>query len=232
MFVDSVYIGCMETPKNIILEAITGSRAYGLDTPESDTDKMGIFLADTEVVSGLHWGKNSETRTDCGPEGDDNTYHELGKFVRLTLRSNPTLIELYFMNEYTILSPEGADLLDHRDHILGAKPIRDAYFGYAYAQLREYERRNAPKPKMARHCMRIARQGVELLTTGTTNVRVSDRDEYFALDKMDFRDLLDKLEVEVRKLKDCDSVLPEFPNTDVMGRYLESVRYWNIGRRF
>jgi predicted nucleotidyltransferase len=34
----------------IIFEAISGSKAYGLDTPESDTDMRGVFFAPREAV--------------------------------------------------------------------------------------------------------------------------------------------------------------------------------------
>jgi predicted nucleotidyltransferase len=38
---------------NIILSGIVGSTAYGLDTPESDVDRAGIFAVDTEELFGL-----------------------------------------------------------------------------------------------------------------------------------------------------------------------------------
>lgn len=227
MSMQVVYIGGMTTDANIILEAITGSRAYGLDHADSDTDSMGIFLAPTADVAGLRWSSKSETTTNCGPEGDDQTFHELGKFLRLTLKANPTLIELFFMDEYTTLTNTGELMLGLRPYILSETAVRNAYHGYAYAQMREYERRPNPKPKTARHCMRIARQGVDILSTGTANIRVPDPQEYWDLTELPMYQLLAKLASEVERLQYTTSVLPEKADYDRVANWLWAVRRLN-----
>ena len=40
----------------VILECISGSRAYGLETPTSDTDIKGVFLLPKEDYYGLDYG--------------------------------------------------------------------------------------------------------------------------------------------------------------------------------
>ena len=39
----------------IILECISGSRAYGLDTPTSDTDIKGVFVLPKSEYYGLNY---------------------------------------------------------------------------------------------------------------------------------------------------------------------------------
>jgi predicted nucleotidyltransferase len=211
--------------ENIVLEAITGSRAYGLNHATSDTDKMGIFVAPTVDVAGLDWNSSKESWSDAGPTGDDTTYHEMGKFLKLALKSNPTLIELFFMNEYEILTPEGAGLVDIRDAVLYTDGIRNAYYGYAVAQhsrvLREYPDH---KIKMARHCLRITDQAIELLTTGSCSPRVADPQRYFDLDHMDFTDLSLKLGQSVALINTSESVLPDKPDRDKVRDFLREVR--------
>lgn len=214
----------------IVLEATVGSRAYGLDHALSDTDKMGIFVAPTVEVAGLYWGSNQESWSDAGPEGDDNTLHEVGKFLRLVLKANPTMLELLFMNEYTVLDEVGQGMIDLRSKMLYTDKVRDAYLGYAVAQrdrvLREYPDH---KLKMVRHCLRLARQGTDLLTTGTFNVRVEDPEEYFSMDTLPLMTVGLILENALYQLETCKSVLPDEPDVQAVDEFLKDVRRKNIG---
>jgi len=73
---------------HIIFECISGSRAYGLDTPSSDTDIRGVFiLPENEFYSMNYIGQvNNET--------NDIVYYELRKFVALCANNNPNILEL------------------------------------------------------------------------------------------------------------------------------------------
>lgn len=214
--------------RSIALQAITGSKAYGLDHENSDTDRMGIFVASTVDVAGLNWTQADESWSDAGPTGDDTTLHEIGKFLKLALKCNPTLIELMWMNDYEILTPVGKGIIDIRESILHEKGIRNHYHGYAYSQL-ERVRADYPnhKPKMARHTLRIARQGSTLLKTGTFDVKVDDPQEYFDLDKLSFDELDEKISREVTHIQLCDSVLPEKQDRDEVAAFLRAVRTHN-----
>lgn len=46
-------------PDRVVLEGILGSRAYGLGTERSDTDRLGVFVAPTREILGLRWGAPS-----------------------------------------------------------------------------------------------------------------------------------------------------------------------------
>ena len=208
-----------------ILQAVTGSVAYGLNHAASDIDKMSIFVAPTVEVAGLHWASRHESFSDAGPTGDDNTGHEIGKYLRLVLKSNPTLIELMFLNDYEILDETGKGLIDLRDKILYTEGIRNAYYGYAKAQV-ERVKREYPnhKPKMARHAVRITHQGLELLTLGTTNVRVSDSEWYFSMDEWPSDRLFSYMDAEVSLLNTAESVLRDKPDTRAVAEFLKDVR--------
>jgi hypothetical protein len=213
--------------QNVILRAITGSRAYGLNHADSGTDRMGIFVAPTLDVAGLNWSQHRETWSNASPDGDDTTYHEIGKYLRLVLKGNPTLIELLFMNEYEILDETGMDILSLRESIVSETNIRPSYYGYAAAQLREFQNRPNPKDKMPRHCLRIARQAVELLETGTTNVRVSDPEEYFDLTELPKYRIVEILGEEVEKIKTVHTSLRHEPDRERVVEFLDAVRFLN-----
>jgi len=214
----------------IILSATTGSRAYGLDHALSDTDTMGIFLAPTVDVAGLYWSAKDESWSDAGPEGDDNTLHELGKYLRLVLKSNPTMLELLFMNEYTILDEVGRGMIDIRDKMLYTDQVRAAYLGYATAQ-KERVLREFPdhKPKMIRHCLRIAEQGTALLSTGEFNVRVDDPERFFRLETLPLMNVGMILEKALYDLENAKSVLRDEPDIEAVSEFLKDVRRNNIG---
>ena len=201
-----------------------------MDHALSDTDTMGIFLAPTVEVAGLYWSAKDESWSDAGPEGDDNTLHEVGKFLRLVLKSNPTMLELLFMNEYTVLDEVGQGMVDIRSKMLYTKAVQNAYLGYAVAQkervLREYPDHKA---KMVRHCLRIARQGTDLLTTGTFNVRVDDPEEYFRLDTLPLMNVGMILENALYNLENAESVLPDEPDVKAVDEFLKEVRRRNVG---
>jgi predicted nucleotidyltransferase len=186
---------------------------------------MYIFVAPTVDVAGLHWASKHESFSDAGPTGDDTTGHEIGKYLRLVLKSNPTLIELMFMNDYEILDETGQGLVALRDKILYTDGIRNAYYGYAKAQV-ERVKREYPnhKPKMARHAIRIANQGYTLLNVGSTNVRVHDRDWYFSLDIMPFDDLCKLMDYEIERINTIKSYLPDKPDTRAVAEFLKDVR--------
>lgn len=72
----------------IVLECISGSKAYGLDTPTSDTDIKGIFILPKEEYYALNYvGQVND-------EKNDVVYYELNKFLEMLIKNNPSTIEL------------------------------------------------------------------------------------------------------------------------------------------
>lgn len=217
--------------EKIVLETVTGSHAYGLNHAKSDLDKMGIFVSDTVKVAGLDWSARKESWSDAGPTGDDSSYHEIGKYLKLVLGSNPTLIELMFMDDYLVLDDIGQGIIDLRGDILHSRGVKSAYIGYSYSQLkRVFE--DGPrefKPKMARHTLRIARQGLELLETGSASVRVSDPQEFFDFTEKPFSVMIDELSKAVDAVRDAKSVLRDTPDREKVRSFLEDVRRNNVG---
>lgn len=206
----------------------TGSIAYGLNHANSDLDQMGVFIASTLDVAGLNWNTHKESWTNTSPEGDDLTMHEVGKYLRLCLGGNPTLIELLFMNDYTLLSPLGEDIVDSRGYIISESTLRKSYLGYAKSQFFRIQNDDPFKEKMARHTLRIARQGIELLTTGEFNVRVPNPKEYFDLTKLTKEEMLEVIRRELETLESCNSVIPEYPNRDKVADLLKAIRFENL----
>lgn len=216
-------------PNNIILEGITGSKAYGLDTPTSDTDIKGIYVNPTEQV--LEMGYNHEKATKDHVE-PDWCYHEVQKFMMLAMQCNPTVLELLFLDDYLVKNEWGQLLIDNRDAFLWDK-VYYSYGGYALSQARDLNRkghygngRNNRKEKHTRHCFRLLYQGKELLETGGLTVRVTPdvREELFALGKEEPAVIVERFEKEFKDFDDIKTVLPNKPDTERINKVLLQIR--------
>lgn len=215
-------------PENIILSGVTGSIAYGLDTDTSDEDIKGVYVAPTADILGLF--NVRETHDHTNP---DWCYHEVGKFISLALKSNPTILELLFLEGYRTLNKQGRMLVDNR-HLFLSNIIRKSYGGYAKDQAHKLNARgnsfgngrNNRYEKHARHTFRLLKQGKQLLETGMLTVRVTpaEREELFAIGKLAPSQLIDRFEQEFKAFDATPSVLPDQPDKEAVNKILLKIR--------
>lgn len=222
-------------PDNIILEGITGSTAYGLDTENSDIDIKGIYLLPTKEVLKLNFNPQKTTIDHTDP---DWVYHEVGKFMKLASSGNPTLLELLFLEEYTTLSPIGQKLIDNRDAFLSTKAIMNAYRGYAFAQAKKLNNRtnqgldgydSALKNRFAkhtRHLFRLLIQARQLLETGTLDVKVTpeQREYLFGMGEKTADEVVNEFMRQDSEFDTIISVLPDEPDYDRLNNLLYEIR--------
>lgn len=116
---------------NLILKVISGSRAYGLDHPGSDTDTRGVCIPPLEYLLGLQTFEQYENET------SDHVIFALAKFVRLALQGNPNIIEVLYTDPADILfvNRYGERLLAARDGFLSRR-VGETFSRYAIAQLK------------------------------------------------------------------------------------------------
>lgn len=214
-----------------ILQGIVGSTAYGLAREGSDIDRMSVFVASTLEIAGLDWHQSKDSQVKQGPEGDDFSAHEVGKFVRLALKANPTITELLWLEQYEILDNLGKSLVSVRRFFLSSSGVKSAYLGYANAQFQKFEKSGIKKRKHARHCLRLLRQGLELLETGAIEIQVKNPDEYFSLDDMTDDQVVEKLnkefssvEEKISSMDDSDFALPLIPDREKIAVILREIR--------
>ncbi|SMF96285.1 Predicted nucleotidyltransferase [Methylomagnum ishizawai] len=114
----------------LLLEAVSGSRAYGLATPESDTDLRGVFILPRREFYGFGY-----TEQVSNPSQDE-TYYELKRYAELLCRNNPNLLEL-------LATPP--DCLRYRHPLMErftpelflSKLCEQSFAGYAQSQIRK-----------------------------------------------------------------------------------------------
>jgi predicted nucleotidyltransferase len=211
---------------NILLSGVVGSTAFGLARPGSDTDRLGIFIRPTPEFFRI----GSQHQDSLVTTAPDVTLHEVGKYVNLALKCNPTIMDLMYLEEYEQQSWEGEWLVDIREDFLSEGYVRSAYGGYAMGQIKRIkqelanEARQRRVAKHARHCFRLLRQGQQLLEYGTLTVRVPDPDFYWAFDEMSG----DQIEAAFWKAFDVFNnlvgILPAQPRTDRLQDFINYVR--------
>ena len=76
----------------ILLECLSGSRAYGLATPESDTDIKGVFY----LPKSYYFARHNDYIPQVSNPSNDIVYYELGRYIELLLQNNPNMMELLF----------------------------------------------------------------------------------------------------------------------------------------
>lgn len=166
---------------DILLKGVVGSTAYGLATPESDVDYMGVYVEPKETFLGLRLVQEKDLTAHNTSDELDTTYHEVGKFFRLALKSNPSIMELLWLPRYLYedISDRGLALIDSRHWFASADLVKGAYLGYATQQFKLLARdgnfgsdMKKRTEKHARHLYRLLIQGFELYRTGELSVQL------------------------------------------------------------
>ena len=114
----------------LLFECISGSKAYGLDTSQSDTDLKGVFYLPKDLFYGLEYIPQVNNET------NDEVYYELGRFVELLCKNNPNILELLASPNECILYRH--PLMDKLNiDMFLSKVCKDTFAGYALTQIRK-----------------------------------------------------------------------------------------------
>lgn len=220
----------MKTPGKKILQGVVGSQAYGLANADSDYDRKGVYVSPPFALLSLDPPRDTVVQTD-----PDYEFHEVGKFCRLALKCNPTVLEQLFLEDYEILTPEGRILIHNRSAFLSARCVRGAFGGYAMDQIKRLQRRGdgsfssdtrKRREKHARHCFRLLHQGAELLRTGRLTLKVADPEYLFTVGRLGDNELI----AEFGRANDnfqaaaAESDLPELPDRARVNEVLYFIR--------
>lgn len=212
---------------HVIYRCVVGSRAYGLDDDESDTDRRGIYLPPAE----LHWSlygvpeqlENQET---------EEVYWEAQKFVTLALKANPNVLECLFTPMVEHATPLARELLGMRQQFL-SKMVYQTYNGYVMSQFKklsaDLRNQGAVKWKHVMHLLRLLLAGISTLDEGQVPVQVgSYRDRLLAIKRgeVSFEEC-DRWRRELHKRFDSAAertALPERPDYAAANAWLLQTR--------
>ncbi|MGV9348961.1 nucleotidyltransferase domain-containing protein [Streptomyces spiralis] len=158
-----------------IFACVMGSRAFGLATDGSDTDRRGVFVAPTE----LFWRFDKPPTHVDGPLSEQFSW-ELERFCELALRGNPNILECLHSPLVEYADDTGRELLALRRAFLSRR-VHATFTGYALGQRRKLDAdlrtHGAPRWKHAMHLLRLLTSARDLLRTGELTLDVGDQRE-------------------------------------------------------
>lgn len=166
-----------ELGDNIILLVVSGSHAYGLNTPESDLDIRGIAIENEDTLFGLdnfEIFENKET---------DTVIYSLRNFMRLAMKGSPNMLELLNVRNDDIIyiTDEGYKLLENKELFL-SKKLYHTIRGFTKNSLNRMEKdtckNNERACKDAMHLIRLYLSGIEALKTEKLPVYMGDNIPY------------------------------------------------------
>ncbi len=212
----------------VILKVVIGSRAYGLETEDSDTDYRGVYLPPAE----LHWslfGVPENLENDATQE----CYWELQKFVTLALKANPNVLECLYSPLIEHATPLGRELLTMRESFL-SRVAYQTFNGYVLSQFKKLQadlrNHGAVKWKHVMHLLRLLLSGICVLKHGYVPVRIEEhRDRLLAIKRGEIA--WDEIEVWRKELhRDFDfalseTTLPERPDYQRADAFLIDARH-------
>jgi predicted nucleotidyltransferase len=157
----------LKSSDRIIFEAVGGSHAYGIATPNSDLDIRGVFKNPQFEYMGLEIPSDQIT-----DKKHDVVYYSLKRFFELLMLANPNIIEFLFMPEdcIKITSSIMQKLIANRNLFISKKTYY-THSGYAFAQIKkakgQYKMVNNPcsidPPKKEDFCWAILDKHVHTL---------------------------------------------------------------------
>lgn len=166
--------------ERVLYRCVIGSRAYGLDDDQSDTDRRGFYLPPAD----LHWSlygvpeqlENEETQ---------EAYWEIQKFLVLALKANPNVLECLYSPIVEFSTPLADELLAMRDVFL-SKLVFQTYSGYVASQFKKMQtdlrNQGQVKWKHVMHLIRLLISGINVLREGHVIVEVGeDRDRLLSI---------------------------------------------------
>lgn len=121
---------------NLAYHYLRGSWCHGIGIEgKSDYDYGGVFICPQEML----YGVRSDYVEQIADSKNDETYYELGRWVELLLKSNPTALESLFVDKKFVIGdihPAVQKFIDNRDLFL-TKEAFNPTLGYALSQVKK-----------------------------------------------------------------------------------------------
>jgi len=211
----------------VIYKCIVGSNAFGLSGESSDVDLRGIYLPPADMQWSLYGLPEQIEKTDS-----DEVYWELQKFLTLSLKANPNVLECLYTPLIEKTTPLADELLAGRSKFL-SKLVYQTYNGYVMSQFKKLEQdirtTGELKWKHVMHLLRLLISGITILEEHMVPVDVGNyRERLLAVrqKRMSWEDA-NKWRLELHKKFDKafeETSLPDRPDYEWANSFLIKAR--------
>lgn len=213
--------------KQMIHEALVGSRAHGLHTETSDYDWRGIHVIPTsEILSLGH--KYSGT---SWVEGDqDQTSYEIGHFLQLATKANPSVLEVLVADQLRVSTEFSEELKKLMPFMYDPEEAFNAFAGYSCNQRKKLlEDHLGRKFKFGVAYIRTAYNLVDLLRTGTFSLEVPEllKNSLIRVKAGKWSDgqIIDAAEGFIREAREILPSVKSYKDTKKVNNFLLKIRH-------
>ena len=122
----------------VIASLIGGSTLYGLNTPTSDVDYRGVYVArDKKYVAGFET-MDSVVTSPHNQDDDDSTYYEIGHYMKLLRKTNTQVLEILFADDSSFIhkDPLFDVIRKNKYSFIDTERLKVSLKGYIFSELR------------------------------------------------------------------------------------------------
>jgi len=223
--------------KTTILKVLIGSRAYGVHDDDSDYDYRSVYvrdMVDTVKMEFKVTGREELVKTDIGV---DSVGYELGHFIALASKSNPTILEI-LRAPIVEANEDGKELQSLFPYLWSKENAFNAFVGYGYDQRKKLlKNQDGRKNKYAVAYVRTLYNLINLFTYKTFDVKIEDprmmriirRFKSGGFTTGELIDLTEDMIEEAKMMGDaCDQEQDMTKPIDFLIRM--RLKYWNGGK--
>ena len=216
-----------ENKMKVLLKSPVGSRAHGLNTPESDYDYRGVHVLPTKDILSIGFKYKGTSWI----EGEiDDTSYEIGHFLQLCTKANPSVLEVLVSQDVEVNTPYADKMRELMPYMYAPKNAFDAFAGYSKNQQKKLlDNHNNRREKFGVAYVRTAYNLLDLFEKGEFSLKVEGRDRKGTL--YDIKtgvwndgDIINEAEKIIAKAKE---LLPDIENKqdmDMINDFLFDVR--------
>jgi predicted nucleotidyltransferase len=154
----------------LLFETLTGSKAYGLGLPNSDTDVLRVLAHSKRNYFGLE--EYTEAKHVIGPKNVDAVEYDLRFFAKMLIKGSfNALLPLHFKQENHKYVSKSFEPFLRMNYLFFTREAAASFYGFSYKMFKEFKERE--DFKSAANGLFVLNAAVELSKLGCVTFETS-----------------------------------------------------------